>query len=252
MVSAADSLEPVFTASDERASRNPVTMFGCICAGRQVQTNLQIVSQTEFLFVLPSAQTVNHIVVFLLPDTQLPPDYAATVYFQWPGKPFQLLGGLSMEKQSAIFRLKGNSNTQGIPGTNASDNMVDEPGFGGGENVVAQLGISIEPIGQAQQKLMMLPAHLSALSAPSNSHPSGNALVSAPTAADSNTLAHRDNAATLTLARRIIKNAFNYLGSFSSGPPGSEMVPMREFQSWWNKFEGRLARDSSFLEREEA
>ncbi|KAK6356555.1 hypothetical protein TWF718_000907 [Orbilia javanica] len=229
-------------------------MFGCICAGRQVQTNLQAVSQTEFLFVLPSAQTINHIVVFLLPDTQLPPDYAATVYFQWPGRPFQLLGGLSMEKQSAIFRLKGN-HTQaipgGAPGTNALDNMVDDAGFypTGGENVTAQLGISIEPIGQAQQKLMMLPAHLSSLSASANPQASGGALV--PSMSESNTLAHRDSAATLTLARRIIKNAFNYLGSFSSGPPGSEMVPMREFQSWWNKFERRLAIDSSFLEKEE-
>lgn len=160
-----------------------------------------------------------------------------------------------MEKQSAIFRLRGNTQSgaaAAAAGTNASDNMVDESGFypTGGENVTAQLGISIEPIGQAQQKLMMLPAHLS-LSAPANSQPSGGALVPRDGMSDSNALAHRDSAATLTLARRIIKNAFNYLGSFSSGPPGSEMVPMREFQSWWNKFERRLAIDSSFLEKEE-
>ncbi|KAK6515640.1 hypothetical protein TWF506_007963 [Arthrobotrys conoides] len=233
-------------------------MFGCICAGRQVQTNLQAVSQTEFLFVLPSAQTINHIVVFLLPDTQLPPGYAATVYFQWPGKPFQLLGGLSMEKQSAIFRLKGSFQT--IPGgatvaagTSASDSMADETDFypTGGENITAQLGISIEPIGQAQQKLMMLPAHPSALSATANPQSSGTALIIKDGTSDSNILAHKDSAATLTLARRIIKNAFNYLGSFSSGPPGAEMVPMREFQSWWHKFERRLTIDAGFLEKEE-
>ncbi|KAK6531526.1 hypothetical protein TWF281_008322 [Arthrobotrys megalospora] len=231
-------------------------MFGCICAGRQVQTNLQVVSQTEFLFSLPSAQTVNHIVVFLLPETGLPPDYAATVYFQWPGKPFQLLGGLSMEKQSAIFRLKGNTASlpggAAVAGTNASDSMVDEPSFyPSGENVTAQLGISIEPIGLVQQKLMTLPAHLSSLSASTNPQTTDGVLVSRDSMPVSKPLSHRDSAATLTLARRIIKNAFNYLGSFSSGPPGSEMVPMREFQSWWNKFERRLAIDSSFLEREE-
>ncbi|KAK6363807.1 hypothetical protein TWF730_001217 [Orbilia blumenaviensis] len=164
-----------------------------------------------------------------------------------------------MDKQSAIFRLKGNISTTGIPaaaaaaGTNASDSMVDETGFypAGGENVTAQLGISIEPIGQVQQKLMTLPAHLSSLSASANPQQTEGAPIPRDSTSAPGSLAHRDSAATLILARRIIKNAFNYLGSFSSGSPGLEMVPMREFQSWWNKFERRLAIDSSFLEREE-
>ncbi|KAK6335395.1 hypothetical protein TWF696_002174 [Orbilia brochopaga] len=231
-------------------------MFGCICAGRPVQTNLQIVSQTEFLFSLPSAQSINHIVVFLLPTTQLPPDYAATVYFQWPGRPFQLLGGLSMDKQSAIFRL--NLKQQASPNANASDSMVDDSSMdaglyaASGDDVTAQLGISVELIAMVQQKLMTLPAHLSSLSG--TPVPSG-ALV--PVGAQgggsgaSPALKVGDSAAVLTLARRIIKHAFNYLGSFSSGPPGGEVVPMREFQSWWTKFEHKLSVDASFLEKDE-
>ncbi|EPS43321.1 hypothetical protein H072_2696 [Dactylellina haptotyla CBS 200.50] len=217
-----------------------------------MQIEPQAVSQTEFLFSIPSAQSIGHIVVFLLPATPLPPDYAATVYFQWPGKPFQLLGGLSAEKQSAIFRLKGNSPgiAAGVTaGTNTSDSMMDGPdGFGygsTGEDVTAQLGISVEPITQVQQKLMALPAHLSSLT---NALPIGGMLAPRPIPQTAQgTIARSD---IPKLARKIIENAFNYLGSFSSGPPGAEMVPMREFQSWWNKFERKLAIDSSFLEKE--
>ncbi|KAF3156768.1 Golgi apyrase [Orbilia oligospora] len=218
----------------------------------------RISSREHLAAVSRSRDTINHIVVFLLPDTQLPPGYAATVYFQWPGRPFQLLGGLSMEKQSAIFRLKSSpqiipSGTATVAGTSTSDAMADENGFypTGAENITAQLGISIEPIGQAQQKLMMLPVHLSGLSTSAALPSYGATIVPRDGTSDSNALASRDSAATLTLARRIMKNAFNYLGSFSSGPPGSEVVPMREFQSWWNKFERRLTVDSSFLEKEE-
>ncbi|KAF3908819.1 Guanosine-diphosphatase [Orbilia brochopaga] len=223
---------------------------------RGVQTNLQIVSQTEFLFSLPAAQSINHIVVFLLPTTQLPPDYAATVYFQWPGRPFQLLGGLSIDKQSAIFRLNlknhvtVNANANMTGDSMVDDNSIDQ-GFyqASGEDVTAQLGISVEPIAMVQQKLMSLPAHLSSLSAA----PVGaGALVPAGgQAGGSGTVRAGDSTAVLTLARRIIKHAFNYLGSFSAGPPGAEVVPMREFQSWWNKFEHKLSVDASFLEKDE-
>jgi hypothetical protein len=65
--------------------------------------------------MLEDAANINHIVVFLLPDSKLPrpPDFfprsqsiytdfvlavlpldsGAAIHYQWPGKPFQLLGG---------------------------------------------------------------------------------------------------------------------------------------------------------------
>ncbi|KAF3907689.1 hypothetical protein AA313_de0207394 [Arthrobotrys entomopaga] len=226
------------------------------CSSRPVDP--QAVSQTEFLFSIPSAQSINHIVVFLLPTTQLPPEYAATVYFQWPGKPFQLLGGLSAEKQSAIFRLKGAA-IHGVAaggvtaGTSSSDTMIDESeafsyGIGiAGDDVTAQLGISVEPIDLVRQKLMALPAHLSSLTNTSQ-QPTGG-LIPRPSTQVVRPAPSRSDIPKL--ARKIIENAFNYLGSFSSGPPGAEVVPMREFQSWWNKFERKLANDSSFLEKED-
>jgi hypothetical protein len=50
---------------------------------------------------------------------------------------------------------------------------------------------------------------------------------------------------TKVLAKRIIENAFNFLASF-----GSDVIPLRAFQEWWRKFESRVDRDPSFLERE--
>lgn len=41
-------------------------MFGCVVAGRLLQTNLQHIDETHAIFELPSASTINHICVFLL------------------------------------------------------------------------------------------------------------------------------------------------------------------------------------------
>jgi len=41
-------------------------MFGCVVAGRPLQTNLQQVDETHALFELPNASTINHLCVFLL------------------------------------------------------------------------------------------------------------------------------------------------------------------------------------------
>lgn len=52
---------------------------------------------------------------------------------------------------------------------------------------------------------------------------------------------------TLLLAQRIIKNAFNFLASFSDS---GGQVPLKAFENWWSKFEGRLRSDPEFLERD--
>jgi len=55
---------------------------------------------------------------------------------------------------------------------------------------------------------------------------------------------------TLLLAQRIIKNAFNFLASFSGNVNGGvEVVPLKAFEEWWRKFEGRVRSDPGFLER---
>lgn len=84
-------------------------MFGCIVAGRLVQTNLRQVDSTKWVFDLPEAHSINHIVVFLTGETPFPPGFAATVHFHWPSTynlgaaSWQCLGMLSNEKVKLCF-----------------------------------------------------------------------------------------------------------------------------------------------------
>jgi hypothetical protein len=56
---------------------------------------------------------------------------------------------------------------------------------------------------------------------------------------------------TVVLAQRIIKNAFNFLASFSGNLDGGmEVVPLKAFEEWWRKFEGKVRSDPGFLERD--
>ncbi|KAK0398227.1 hypothetical protein QR680_002484 [Steinernema hermaphroditum] len=90
-------------------SEGPV--FGVIAAGRAVETNCTRVSDTEFLFELPQASTINHIVIFLTGAVSLPNEYGASVYARWPQMDggdghgdWHFLGALTNNKPSAMFR----------------------------------------------------------------------------------------------------------------------------------------------------
>ncbi|RKP13689.1 hypothetical protein BJ684DRAFT_5000, partial [Piptocephalis cylindrospora] len=61
-------------------------MFGCLAAGRLVQTEMQQVEETKWVVPLPDARSINHLVVFLLGTVPFPPGYAATVHLEWPGQ----------------------------------------------------------------------------------------------------------------------------------------------------------------------
>jgi len=89
----------------------------------------------------------------------------------------------------------------------------------------AVLGISVEPVEVVEQQLAGLQGQLTVRR---KGGPTG----------------------TLTLARRIIGDAFNYLGSFSRDFGGEEVVPLRAFRDWWGKFEKKVEYDPGFLERE--
>ncbi|KAJ3063658.1 hypothetical protein HDU98_000542 [Podochytrium sp. JEL0797] len=127
-----------------------MAMFGCIIAGRLVQTNLQQVDQTKYVFELQDAKSINHIVVFLTGASPFPHGYGATVHFLWPNPnappTWQLLGLLSNEKPSAVFKLgqRQSASTNSAAGDSmmedSTNNLANEP------PITAQLGISIEPL----------------------------------------------------------------------------------------------------------
>ncbi|KAF2188356.1 DUF775-domain-containing protein [Zopfia rhizophila CBS 207.26] len=209
-------------------------MFGVIISSRPVLTEPQAISQTQYAFTIPSLPSFNHIVVFLLPGTILLDGTAAAVYVQLPGNTeFKLLGAIANEKQSAIFKVNTKGGGPAGGGLGDDDAMVDEsataPLNGPVPNVT--LGISVEPVQQVAANLEQKKA---TEAAPTSSISTGLELVK-----------RGQNAVTTkVLAQRIIKNAYDFLASF-----GSETIPLKAFQAWWEKFEGKIERDPTFLER---
>ncbi|KAF8257767.1 DUF775-domain-containing protein [Lactarius quietus] len=202
-------------------------MFGCCVAGRLLQTNLQQIDETKAAFELPAAESINHICVFLLGTVPFPEGYGATVHLFWPGKGFQLLGMLSNEKPSAIFRLRGNFVSQSSSSQAAFSNPA-QPTTGIG--VTAVLGISIEPLPYVLDQVSALPT---AVSKP------------APALSDAT-----------VFAEKIVKHLLNYVSGFVSGSGASlspeSMVPMSLIARWYESFLAKArAGGVGFLDRQE-
>ncbi|KAF9463228.1 DUF775-domain-containing protein [Collybia nuda] len=205
-------------------------MFGCCVAGRLLQTNLQQVDETHALFELPAASTINHVCVFLLGTVPFPEGYGAAVHFYWPGKGFQLLGMLSNEKPSAIFRLRGSFTQNTTSSTHSAFSSVNLSGAETPNNVTAVLGLSIEPLPQIQTQISSLPSVV---------------------AQTGTTDISKDPS---VLAERIVKHLFNYVSGFvgGSGVTPELAVPMSIIAKWYESFLGKIrAGGVRFLERED-
>ncbi|KAK0790999.1 hypothetical protein LTR91_018605 [Friedmanniomyces endolithicus] len=202
-------------------------MFGIIISGRPVDAAPQIVAQTQYAFRVSPTPTFSHIVVFLLPGSELPPDVAASVYVQIPpSSEFKLLGAIGPGKESAIFKVNGMKPNVSTVDTDAMTEYTSAANGAAGDIVV---GISIEPAAQVEAQLAQMKAGQQTSSALVPLHPRTGSQIT-----------------TKVLAQRIIGNAFNFLASF-----GSDVVPLKAFQDWWVKFEKKVELDPSFLEREE-
>lgn len=207
-------------------------MFGLIISGRPVDAAPQAITEAQYVFKIPATPAFQHIVVFLLPGTQLPPGTAASVYIQIPpSQEFKLLGAIGIGKESAIFKVSGlkSANPADADGDIMADDTMANAAAAGGDIVV---GVSIEPVAQVEQQLANL-----------KSGAQGQTPSTAMVRLNS---ASGGRMTTKVLAQRIIGNAFNFLASF-----GSDTVPLKAFQDWWTKFEKKVELDPSFLEREE-
>ncbi|KAK1477130.1 hypothetical protein CCUS01_04948 [Colletotrichum cuscutae] len=199
-------------------------LFGIVPAGQPLLTDpTSAPSETSFLYSISAARPFSHITVMLLPGIVLPPDTAAAIYFATAADVaaatatgqtpnFKFLGGIGSGKESATFKLNAGSNAN-----NGGDPSV-------------MIGVSVEPAESVFSRIQEISANKASSSSSSNasSQPS-----------------------TQLLAQNIIKNAFNFLASFSgtAGPGGVEVVPLKAFEEWWKKFESRVRSDPSFLER---
>ncbi|KAL8965729.1 MAG: hypothetical protein Q9197_006358 [Variospora fuerteventurae] len=227
--------------------------FGVILPSRPVITNPATVSPTQYAFTLPSSPSFSHVVVFLVPGTPLPADTLAAVYIQLPGLHFKLLGAIGNDKQTAIFRVKNNNNPTTAAAASSSahannnnhaeeeDEMsdatlaIDGAASSADPSQPVTIGISIEPASTISAQLAALQQPFSSALVLANKNLSSSPVVP-----------------TKVLAQRIIKNAFNFLASFAGQTTvgGEEMVPLRSFRGWWEKFERRVENDPGFLERE--
>ncbi|KAJ2732227.1 hypothetical protein H4S06_006859 [Coemansia sp. BCRC 34490] len=219
-------------------------MFGCIVAGRLVQTNLQQVDVNKYVFELSDAHSINHIVVFLLGTIPFEPGYAATVHLLWPNKSWQLLGALSNDKPSAIFRLKST--------------LTPEEAAARMPSISAELGISIEPLQAVEQQMQT--KH-------QQQHQQDSTAMAAPTA-QSHSLVPASSAraegsgnvagmpfqAAKAFSERVLQNLYDYAMSFAArqdpstmGPIGSnapvQVLPVRVFEDWYASFLRKVQRD---------
>lgn len=202
-------------------------LFGILPTGHPLVTEPSSApTPTSFLYILPSTTPTNpkpfsHLSVFLLPGITLPENTAAAIYLATNpevlasgGQPnFRFLGGVGPGKESAVYKVGAT---------------------GGQEGIV--VGVSIEDATSVASRI----EEVSASKTDGTNTPSG-ALVKAGTQAPT----------TQVLAQRIIKNAFNFLASFSGQAGQVEVVPLRAFEDWWRKFESRVRSDPTFLEREQ-
>jgi len=188
-------------------------LFGLIPAGQPLITEpTSTPSPTSLLFALPTTKPFSHIMLLLLPGATLPPNTAAAIY---------LATASSVASGSPNFRFLG-----GIgPG---KESAMFKVGNAGTEELV--IGVDVEPEEEVGRRLQELAASKEQTG-------QGQGVNGQPP--------------TVVLAQRIIQNAFNFLASFSGqvGEGGVEVVPLKAFENWWKKFEGRVRSDPSFLER---
>ena len=221
--------------------------FALIVPSSPVYAAPTALSPTQYVFSLPSSPSFTHIVVFLLPGTNLPPDSLVGVYVQSPGEAsgFRFLGAIGNDKQSALFRvgdaLAAETNGQ-VEGSIDQDEMVDidaSANTSSSATTPKVVGLSIEPAASIQAQLATL-------------KPSGQSTNAPSTALVPTRQQQASSLSTKALAQKIITNAFNFLASFtgSTGPGDEEVVPLKSFKAWWEKFERRVEVDPSFLERE--
>ncbi|KAJ1309143.1 hypothetical protein OPQ81_004816 [Rhizoctonia solani] len=216
-------------------------MFGIVVAGRLLQTECQQIDETHVAFTIESAANVNHICVFMLGTVPFPPGYAATVHFHWPGKGFQLLGMISNEKPSAVFRLRGSY----TPAQLQSHSTLSSAAAIGGpvpatNDVTAILGIAVEPIQVVEAQTNAISNLVqTGLSTDNRLVKPGSQGLSDPT----------------VLAERIVKHLFTYLSSFVSDPgslSADTVIPLNIIRRWYDNFLAKIRSGGvSFLENQD-
>ncbi|SCW01346.1 LAFE_0D10550g1_1 [Lachancea fermentati] len=226
-------------------------MFAAIASGNPLQLSTEVPNSNglQHTIVLSSTKpkSYSHISLFILPNVTFPPEFVATIYFKLsPTEEFKLFGYLSVEKPSAIFKVKlpNQHPTNPIDGLGEIDMDDDNPINNVPSNISELIiGISIEPREEAMLKLQEWKEKQQVENSNSAlvvSRPGGVGNISTP-----GQLAKIYPLLTQELAAKIVQHAYNYLTGFLD-PQGN--VSIKRFDTWWDKFKTRLANDGQFLD----
>ena len=205
----------------------------------QVNTNVQQASPNTFLLAVDGAESINHIVVFLTGQVPFSEGFGGSIYLGWPstaggevsvnldGVSWQLLGFISNEKPSAIFKIAKIKPHERI--TNPfGESMAMDMSANPLTTASALVGISVEPLSELVQKT-----------------PSADTMAST---VDSFT----------EFCQKMLENFFNYAGSFATGPAQIVMqqqmagssnesyIPFSALQQWYLNFQRRLQSNPDF------
>lgn len=193
-------------------------MFGLIVAGRLVQTDITQVSENQFLFNIPDADDINHLVIFMTGQSPFPDGLGAAVYFSFPnpqGQAWALLGHITNTKPSAIFKITNIKKSSLMNENPFSSTMPHVSHMG-------QVGISVEPLTQLAQQT-----------------PEAGTSVSK---VDS----------FVEFSQKMLENFFNYATSFAvtqsqmTPSPNEAYVTMNVVQNWFQNFQRRLQQNPYF------
>eukprot|EP00064_Thunnus_orientalis_P020512 superscaffoldBa00005675_g20650 len=196
-------------------------MFGCLVAGRLVQTDAVQVSSDKFVFNLPDYETVNHVVVFMLGTVPFPADMGGAVYFSFPdpasgGPVWQLLGFITNDKPSAIFKISGLKAGEG--GAHPFGSMASSAS----SSSMAQVGVSVEPLQQLVQQIPVSGAAVSTVDS------------------------------FMQFTQKMLDSLFNFAASFAVSQrqmtpnPAETFIPSSCILKWYENFQRRMSQNPNF------
>ncbi|KAM4540589.1 protein Hikeshi [Fundulus diaphanus] len=194
-------------------------MFGCLVAGRLVQTDAVQVASDKFVFNLADYENVNHVVVFMLGTVPFPAGMGGAVYFSFPdlvsGAPvWQLLGFITNDKPSAIFKISGLKAGEG--GAHPFGVMASV------SPSVAQVGVSVETLDQLAQQIPLSSAAVSTVDT------------------------------FMQFTQKMLDSLYNFASSFALSQaqmtpnPTETFIPSSCILKWYENFQRRMAQNPNF------
>ncbi|KAH9811345.1 hypothetical protein DFH28DRAFT_1085140 [Melampsora americana] len=191
----------------------PPPMFACIIPSRPIQTQSTTIPPDKIIFEFDEPNQINHLVVFLTGAIPFPDGYGASVHFLFPNQSeWKLLGMLSEDKPSAIFRLKGNQTS--------NFNHHHHPSIS--INSKASLGLQLSPIEEIQRECSKSNQLIKLTSTTSPS-------------IDFN------SPQSIEFIKSLGSNLFNYLASFSVQLPGQigQWINFIHLEKWYKTFQNQ-------------